>query len=140
MRKKWGIEPVPDEPLRRVPNFWCHKCLSLWDEHMGKLFNSRQKLALITFVDKMREAYRRMVEEGYDEEYARGVVTYLGLAIDRLADYNSNICMWHTSKELLAHTFVRQHGLIYPTIIRLTPTNQKIVPVFSMQYLYICIT
>ena len=26
----------------------------------GNLFNSRQKLALITFVDKVREAYRKM--------------------------------------------------------------------------------
>lgn len=65
LRKKWGIEPVPDEPLRRVPvpfgviNVWVYG-MKTW----GDLFNSRQKLALITFVDKVREAYRKMVEEG----------------------------------------------------------------------------
>jgi adenine-specific DNA methylase len=109
LRKKWGIEPIPDEPLRRVPitfgviNVWVYG-MNTW----GDLFNSRQKLALITFVDKVREAYRRMVEEGYEEEYARGVVTYLGLAVDKIADYCNTICQWRNNLETVGHIFARQ--------------------------------
>ena len=66
LRKKWGIEPVPDEPLppRGTLGFRIQPYgMNTW----GDLFNSRQKLALITFVDKVREAYRKMVEERYEE-------------------------------------------------------------------------
>ncbi len=106
---EWGMDPVPDEPLRRVPitfgviNVWVYG-MNTW----GDLFNARQKLTLITFVEKVREAHRKMLEEEYKEEYTRAVGSYLGLGIDRLADYNSTSCVWHTTKELLAHTFGRQ--------------------------------
>ena len=49
-----------------------------------------------------------MLEEGYEPEYAKAVVSYLGLGVNRLADYNSSLCLWHNTKEILAHTFGRQ--------------------------------
>jgi len=98
MIKKWGINPVPDEPLPptgtlgfRIQRYG----FSTW----GDLFNARQKLALITFVDKVKEAYQKMLEEGHDKEYAKVVVTYLALAIDRLATRSSNVCVWHRGTE-----------------------------------------
>jgi len=59
-------------------------------------------------VDKVREAYRRMVEEGYDEEYARGVVTYLGLAIDKVIVRTNSLSLWDNTREDVASTFGRQ--------------------------------
>ena len=59
LMEEWGIDPVPDEkiPLMsgvfNVPIYGMHK----W----GDLFNSRQKLALITFAEKVREIYQLMV-------------------------------------------------------------------------------
>jgi len=35
------------------------------------------------------------------------VVSYLALALDRLADYSSNVCSWHNSKEQMRNTFGR---------------------------------
>jgi len=105
--EEWGIDPVPDEPLPpkgtlgfRVQRYGIMK----W----GDLFNSRQKLALITFVEKVRLAYKKMVEEGYDEEYAKAVVSYLGLGIDRIADRNSSLSIWNNIAEKQEHTFGRQ--------------------------------
>jgi len=49
-----------------------------------------------------------MLEEGYDEEYAKAVVSYLGLIVSRLADTNSTICHWDGSWEKIATTFTRQ--------------------------------
>jgi len=107
LRKKWGIEPVPDEPLPpkgtlgfRIQPYG----MNTW----GDLFNSRQKLALITFVDKVKEAYRRMVEEGYEEEYARAVVSYLGLILDMLMISCNTLSRWEGSRELIADVYARQ--------------------------------
>ncbi len=49
-----------------------------------------------------------MIEEGYDEEYAKAVVSYLGLGVNRLADYNSSLTVWAVAGEFIAHTFGRQ--------------------------------
>jgi adenine-specific DNA methylase len=105
--EEWGIDPVPDE---KVPTP-CHDVDRLPMYGMlrwGDAFNSRQKLALITFVEKVREAYNRMIGEGYDEEYAKAVVSYLGLGVSRLADYNSSLTVWAVAGEFIAHTFGRQ--------------------------------
>ena len=104
---KWGFDPVPDEPLPpkgtlgfRVQRYGILK----W----GDLFNPRQKLALITFVEKVRQAHEKMLTEGYDEEYAKAVASYLAIAIDRQVDYNSTLCVWAVAGEFIAHTFGRQ--------------------------------
>ena len=107
--EEWGIDPVPDEPLRRVPvtfgviNVWVYG-MNTW----GDLFNPRQKLALITFTEKVRLAYKKMIEEGYEEEYAKAVVSYLGLGVNRLADKNSSLCRLIPQTEAIGFTYGRQ--------------------------------
>ncbi|MEW5705356.1 MAG: DUF1156 domain-containing protein [Actinomycetota bacterium] len=107
--EKWGMEPVPDEPLKRVPvtfgviNVWVYG-MNIW----GDLFNSRQKLALITFADKVREAHKKMLAEGYDEEYAKAVVSYLAISIDNIAEKNNSLSRWANTKETIAGSFSRQ--------------------------------
>jgi putative DNA methylase len=105
--EEWGMDPVPDEPLPpletlgfRVQRYG----LTRW----GDLFNPRQKLALITFAAAVRRAHKEMLAQGTDPDFAKAVVTYLALGLDRLADYNSVQCVWNISKELVAHTFGRQ--------------------------------
>lgn len=56
LREKWGMEPVPDEPLPPIGTlgFRIQRYgMTTW----GDLFNARQKLALLTFAEKVREAY-----------------------------------------------------------------------------------
>jgi len=106
LMQEWGIDPVPDEeiPLMsgtfNVPIYG----MNTW----GSLFNSRQKLALITFVEKVRQAYQKMIEEGYDRGYAKAVVSYLAFVISRTTDSNSTLCWWQNSWEKEAITFARQ--------------------------------
>ena len=105
--EEWGIDPVPDEDLPpentlgfRVQRYGMLK----W----GDLFNSRQRLALITFTEKVRLAYKKMIEEGYDKDYAKAVVSYLGLGINRLADRNSILCRLIPQTEAIGFTYGRQ--------------------------------
>ena len=73
-----------------------------------KLFNARQLLAHATIVKYIRIAYQEMLRKGYDEDYARAVVTYLALGHGRLLGYNSAITTWDPhGKGSINHTFSR---------------------------------
>lgn len=103
----WGIDPLPDEPLPpedtlgfRVQRYGIIR----W----GDLFNARQQLALITFSEYVRKAYERLVATGAPPDFAGAVASYLGLLVDRLADYNSTLCRWHVTGEKVSNTMTRQ--------------------------------
>ncbi|MGQ9799271.1 MAG: DUF1156 domain-containing protein [Ignavibacterium sp.] len=107
LMNEWGIDPVPDEklPPKETLGFSVQRYGMLkW----GDLFNPRQKLALITFVEKVKLAYKKMLEEGYNEEYAKAVVSYLGLVISRMSDFESILGAWHPQWEFSTHAFARQ--------------------------------
>ena len=113
MMDEWGIDPVPDESLD-----W--NCLKQRDvlrygmNTWGDLFNARQKLALITFVEKVRLAHKKMIEEGYDGEYAKAVVGYLGLFISRFSSYHCVLVLWQPGYEKVQRAFSRQAlGMIW---------------------------
>ncbi|MEM2243173.1 MAG: DUF1156 domain-containing protein [Archaeoglobaceae archaeon] len=107
LMEEWGIDPVPDERIITP----CHEVDRLPMYGMptwGDLFNSRQKLALITFAEKVRNAYSKMIAEGMDEEFAKAVVSYLALVLDRLADKNSVLCRLISQTEAVGFTYGRQ--------------------------------
>jgi signal peptidase I len=60
----------------------------------GDLFNSRQKLALITFSEKIRSVYNKM--QGENKDYAKAVVSYLGIIFSRHISYNTLLCWWES--------------------------------------------
>ena len=104
---EWGIDPVPDEelPPKETLGFRVQRYgMTKW----GDLFNSRQKLALITFTEKVRLAYQKMIEEGYDEEYAKAVVSYLGLTLDMLAAFTNALARWENTSEAIKQLYSRQ--------------------------------
>jgi putative DNA methylase len=91
----------------------------------GDLFTPRQLVALTTFSDLVQEARERVLADARaaslpnDDRslndggmgagaYADAVATYLGIVIDKGADYWSSICSWHTTGEKVSHTFTRQ--------------------------------
>jgi putative DNA methylase len=84
--------------------FSVHNGLTRW----GDLFNPRQKLALITFAEKVRQAHAQMLSQGAEPEFAKAVATYLALAISRLADRNSVLCRVIPQTEAIGFTFTRQ--------------------------------
>lgn len=108
---QWGIDPVPDEstPAKNTHRA-CGSQLHLYNLFKwGDLFNSRQKLSLITFVEKVRQAHTKMTKQGYEAEYAKAISGYLGVAIDRLADFGSTLCVLNvTGGRGVVHTFGRQ--------------------------------
>ena len=108
--EKWGFDPVPDEmlPIERVRGFSGFRVLLYGMTKWGDLFNLRQKLALITFVEKVREAYKKMIDEAYEEEYAKAVVSYLALGVDMTAAFTNTLARWENTSEAIKQLYSRQ--------------------------------
>jgi adenine-specific DNA methylase len=64
----------------------------------------------VTFGKWVRAAHGEILRQTQDPDFARAVTTYLALAVDRLADYNATLCLWHVTGEKIAHVFT-QHDL-----------------------------
>jgi putative DNA methylase len=134
LHSEWGLSPVPDEPIHTPDNKEYRPGNLLYNftpvmlygmTKWGDLFNSRQKLALIVFADKVRKAHHEMLESGFDVEYAKAVTAYLALGVDRLADYMSQCCMWVATGEFVAHTFGRQALPMVWDYFEISPFSQS---------------
>lgn len=89
------------------------------------LFTPRQLFALTTFSDLVQEAREKVIADAKtagmeaDEQglaqggsgaiaYGEAVAVYLGFVSDKVSDYWSSICSWHSSGEKMRNTFGRQ--------------------------------
>ncbi|WP_165360625.1 DUF1156 domain-containing protein [Candidatus Chloroploca sp. Khr17] len=100
------LPPVPDEVFTLNSRYAVPPMYGL--DTFGKLFNSRQALALATLVKWVRAAYAEIARQVDDMAYAQAITTYLSIAVDRLADYNSSLCRWAPHGEYIGNTFSRQ--------------------------------
>jgi len=112
LMEEWGIDPVPDEPLTRVPvtfgviNVWVYG-MTKW----GDLFNPRQKLSLIIFANILRKLgvmQNRIAYGNQDTKYFNELAIYMSIILDRLADKNSNLVVYNVVGEKIEHVFGRQ--------------------------------
>ena len=103
---EWGMNPVPDEELPLMSGVFNVAIYGI--DTWGDLFNARQKLALITFVEKVRAAHQKMLDEGHELEYATAVTSYLALVLSRHSSYNSTSCWWEPLGERSFNVFGRQ--------------------------------
>ncbi|MHC1572510.1 MAG: hypothetical protein ACXQTL_07175, partial [Methanosarcinales archaeon] len=127
---KWPFmeSPLPDEDIRTpdkkevidsTGTFFVHLQPVLYGMHsFGDLFNSRQKLALITFMEKIKLSYDKirdecrkigLEEQGINpEEAAKAVMGYLGIILSRHSSYNATLCWWEPLGERSFNVFGRQ--------------------------------
>jgi putative DNA methylase len=108
---EWGMDPVPDEPTPLGGGPGAERAFSVYKYGLtrwGDLFNPRQKLALITFADKVRQAHAHILAQGAEPEFAKAVATYLAFVVSKIADYCSTLCQWRNNLETVGHTFSRQ--------------------------------
>ncbi len=104
---EWGIDPVPDE---EAPGTLASNAMGdrYCFYHFSDYFNRRQKAALITFAEKVRQAHREMLVNEYEEEYAKAVTTYLALGLDMMSAFWNTLARWENTSELIKHAFGRQ--------------------------------
>lgn len=97
-------------------------------QYWYELFTNRQLTALTTFSDLVGEAQRQAEsdaraafrgETAADETplaeggrgpraYGEAIAVYLAFIVDKLADYHSAFCTWHSLREVMGNIFARQ--------------------------------
>lgn len=110
---KWLDTPLPDELIttptgkeikRDDDVFFVHLQPVLFGLKTWKdLFNCRQKLALITFMDEIKSNFEKIKKDCFDtnkdkivldcDEFAKAIVGYFSIMLDRLADFSTNLCI-----------------------------------------------
>ena len=109
-----ALQGLARERPELIPNEELPYLRSIFNVHVygirrwRDLFNDRQLLAVAVLCDEVTAIYREMLEKTGDEAYSSALAAYLGLLVDRVADYNSSICRWDNSRESLSNTFSRQ--------------------------------
>lgn len=61
------------------------------------LFNNRQILTLVTYVEIIKEA-KEQIQTEYEWDKAEAIATYLALVLDRCVDKNARLCIWQSSR------------------------------------------
>ena len=74
----------------------------------ASLFVRRQLLYLMTLAGSVSIADNVMRSWGITEEHSSAIISFLGILVDRQADYNSAQCIWESGGEFIKSTFTRQ--------------------------------
>lgn len=84
------------------------------------LFNCRQQLALVTFLEKVKGSYGRiqaeceMIEKRVGETAVdknglpQAILGYLGIILDMQASFNNSLTRWENTSQLIKQVFARQ--------------------------------
>lgn len=73
------------------------------------IFNPRQLLTLITYVEIINEA-KALIQIDYEWEKSQGILTYLALVFNRCVDRNCRLSIWHTARASVERAST-QHAL-----------------------------
>ena len=92
-------EPFPKDTNDQRPNLYG---MDRWH----KLFAPRQLLAMLTYLETLRELTPEMERE-LGKERADAVRTYLGIVLDKCANYNCTLASWNAPRGIVRSVFDR---------------------------------
>jgi putative DNA methylase len=99
---------VPDEPIANLPADCYDNTLGITIRPYGltrfcHLFTPRQMLCLLTFTATVRESHQALLAAGHDADRCKAVAAYLGIVVDRLADYCCVGATWRCNGGTIRH-------------------------------------
>lgn len=110
--------------------------INTWD----KLFNQRQLLTLVTYVEIINEA-KALIQAEYESEKVEAITTYLALVLDRCVDRNCRLSIWHTARASIERAST-QHALNltwnYPEIVGAGELWISCADAFASDYKNLC--
>lgn len=84
---------IPTEPLLQGQDT---RCYNRGVRNWSQLFNPRQLLTLVNYVEIINKA-KVLIQAEYEDEKAKAITAYLALVLDRCADLNSRLSIWDSS-------------------------------------------
>lgn len=116
-------ENYPDGSMPTNPRWFSPPAFGMTE--YSDLFTNRQLTALTTFSELVSEAQKKAeadaVAAGMPNDhialseggtgaraYGEAVGIYLAFSVDKMVDYHCTICVWHTTRELVANAMRRQ--------------------------------
>ncbi len=108
-RTEWGTSgfiPIQEIPsnTHRGPDMYLYGIY-----HWHEMFNPRQLLTLVTYMEIINEA-KALIQAECEWEKAEAIATYLALVLDRCIDKNSRLSHWQASRAF-AQAASGQHAL-----------------------------
>ncbi len=98
---------VPIEEIDQVSNYdRGHRMYGIY--RWADFFSPRQLLAMLTFLETLRDL-RADLHAALDADRAAAAETYLGIMVDKAADWNSLYCTWHANRQVIGHVFQRHN-------------------------------
>ncbi|KOR36233.1 DNA methylase, partial [Planktothricoides sp. SR001] len=91
--KNIEIIPIIDIPHGQETE----RLFSIGIDSWNKLFNPRQLLTLVTYVEIINEA-KELIRAEYEPEKVEAICTYLALVLDRCVDMNCRLANWDSSR------------------------------------------
>jgi adenine-specific DNA methylase len=95
-----GLVPNEEIPVGSKTSEPRRYGMKSWDQ----LFSPRQLLANLVILEEL-QTVAQQVQRELTRERAAAVLTLLGLAVDKCADYNSRLAGWHSTRDKITHTF-----------------------------------
>jgi adenine-specific DNA methylase len=95
---------IPNEPRKAGRADWA--CEIYGARHWSDTYSIRQLFAMVMFLECMRDTVRIAASENARDR-AAAIQTYLALALDKAADYNSKQVGWDVTRRKIAHAFTR---------------------------------
>jgi len=115
---------VPSEPRQEGRADWAAGIYGLgtWAD----TFAPRQLLAMATIVETLGDL-KAELRHTTQLDRADAVSTYLAIAFDKAADYNSTQAVWHASRQVIAHAFQR-HDFAFKWAFTEFDASHNLVP------------
>ncbi len=113
--KKININWIPETEIPFNPQYLPTPNYGM--KKFSDLFTIRQKLLITTFVDNLNKIEKKLKDDFNNlndskisniDDYSRLIITYLALAINKLAENNNSLCRWRPDHQRYEGLFARQ--------------------------------
>lgn len=101
-----GLSPVPREELPYLRSIFNVQLIGV--DEWGKLFSARQKLALLSISNAVRDVGRVILESGAEPGLARATQNALALVFGKLADRCNAFARWEPNVQCSQQLYGRQ--------------------------------
>src|SRR5262249_53983331 len=102
------LPEIPSEPLPYLRSIFNINLLGVTE--WGQLFTPRQTVVLTTLVKLIRKKFA----DSTSEELAVPIASFMGIVLDKMADFHTSLTRWIYLGEKIGNTFGRQAlGIIW---------------------------